>query len=134
MTIEEIKEKIESCSNVKVKYIGRYLTTLECELNDDEYNYVGIMSVVKWHGSDFRVKFNFYHKITGRRIFKQAELYTPLLYTPLKYDGTKYRVSMYNILSKTEYTDETKEKFEKVVHKYFPNELINYYGIILNGV
>ena len=95
MTLEEIKEKIESCSNVKVKYIGRYLTTLECELNDDEYNYVGIMSV---------------------------------------YDGTKYRVSMYNILSKTEYTDETKEKFEKVVHKYFPNELINYYGIILNGV
>ena len=31
-------------------------------------------------------------------------------------------------------TDKTKEKFEKVVHKYFPNELINYYGIILNGV
>lgn len=125
MTLEEIKEKIESCSNVKVKYIGRHLTTLECELNDDEYNYVGIMSVI-----DFRVKFNFYHKITGRRIFKQAGFY----YAPLKYDGTKYRVSMYNILSKTEYTDETKGKFEKVVHKYFPNELINYYGIILNGV
>lgn len=130
MTLEEIKEKIESCSNVKVKYISRYLTTLECELNDDEYNYVGIMSVIKWHRSDFRVKFNFYHKITGKRIFKQAEFY----YAPLKYDGTKYSVSMYNILSKTEYTDETKEKFEKVVHKYFPNELINYYGIILNGV